>query len=333
MRRAEIDAARPGSEHPIEGLPGGSISARLSRAIQYLFDTGGKEMGIVSAMDLRGLRYFVAVAEEGNVGRAARRLHMSQPPLSQRIRVLEAELGCELFVRGPKGMSLTAAGDVLLEEAKALLASAERARERVFQQVEGVRVLRVGVLGPGEATLSAARAAAFAHSHPQAVVSLRQGDLTDPTMGLAAGLVDVTITWTPFDESGLTVRAIQEDRCFAAVAARSPLAEKTSLTREDIDHSSSIRLPGGGDATWRAHWQPSASARGPEVHSLDECLHAVLWQQSIALVPESALERHAVDGIVYRLVTDLPRTRLVLARRRDDRSPLVAAYIDAFSTA
>ncbi|WP_079058181.1 LysR family transcriptional regulator [Streptomyces cellostaticus] len=284
-------------------------------------------------MDLRGLRYFVTVAEEGNVGRAARRLHMSQPPLSQRIRVLEAELGCELFVRGPKGMKLTAAGDVLLEEAKALLAGAERARERVVQQVTGARVLRVGVLGPGEATLSAPVVAAFARSHPEAVVSLRQGDLADPTMGLAAGLIDVAITWTPFDETGLTVRAIQEDRCFAAVAARSPLAEKGSLTREDIDHTSSIRFPGGVDATWRAHWQPSVSGSGPEVHSLDECLHAVLWQQSIALVPESALERHAVEGITYRLVADVPRTRLVLARRRDDRSPLVTAYIEAFSAA
>ncbi|MEU2064902.1 LysR family transcriptional regulator [Streptomyces sp. NPDC013455] len=284
-------------------------------------------------MDLRGLRYFVTVAEEGNVSRAARRLHMSQPPLSQRIRELEAELGCELFLRGPKGMRLTAAGDILLEEAKALLAGAERAKERVSRQVTAAPLLRVGVLGPGEATLSAPLAAAFARSHPEAVVSLRQGDLTDPTMGLAAGLIDVAITWTPFDETGLTVRTVQEDRCFAAVATSSPLAGKTSLTRADIDQSGSVRFPVGVDATWRAHWQPSASAGGPEVHSLDECLHAVLWQQSIALVPESALERHAVEGISYRWVTDLPCTRLVLAWRREDRSPLVAAYIEAFTTA
>ncbi|WP_163010840.1 LysR family transcriptional regulator [Streptomyces dangxiongensis] len=284
-------------------------------------------------MDLRGLRYFVTVAEEGNVSRAARRLHMSQPPLSQRIRELETELGCELFVRGPKGMRLTPAGDVLLEEAKMLLAGADRAKERVVRQVTGARLLRVGVLGPGEATLSRPVAQAFARSRPEAVVSLRQGDLTDPTMGLAAGAIDVAITWTPFDVTGLAVRAIQEDRCFAAVSADSPLAGRRALTRGDIDHSDSIRLPAGVDAIWRAHWQPSLSGGGPEVHSLDECLHAVLWQHSIALVPESALRRHAVEGIAYRLVADLPPTRLVLAWRRDDRSPLVTAYVEAFSTA
>ncbi|MFF9090900.1 LysR family transcriptional regulator [Streptomyces sp. NPDC014991] len=284
-------------------------------------------------MDLRGLRYFVTVAEEGNVSRAARRLHMSQPPLSQRIRELEAELGCELFLRGPKGMRLTPAGDVLLEEAKVLLAGADRAKERVARRATGARMLRVGVLGPGEATLSELFAQTFARSRPEAVVSLRQGDLADPTMGLAAGAIDVAITWTPFDVTGLTVCAVQEDRCFAAVAADSPLARKSSLTRDDIDHSSSVRLPAGVDAIWRAHWQPSASGGGPEVHSLDECLHAVLWQHAIALVPESALRRHAVEGIAYRLVADLPPTQLVLAWRRDDRSPLVTAYVEAFSTA
>lgn len=309
---------------PQHGFPG---------AIQYFFDTGGKRLGIVPDMDLRRLRYFVTVAEEGNVGRAARRLHISQPPLSQRIRELEADLGCELFVRTPRGMRLTAAGDVLLEEARALLEGAERARERVIRQVTGARVLRVGVLGPGEATLSAPAAAAFARSHPRALVSLRQGDLTDPTMGLAAGLIDVAITWTPFDETGLAVRTIQRDRCFAAVATSSPLAGKEVLNRDDIDDSSSVRFPGGVDAMWRSHWQPSPSGTGPEVNSLAECLHAVLWQQSVALVPESALKRHAVEGIAYRPVTDLPPTRLVLAWRRDDRSPLVAAYIAAFSAA
>ncbi|MFJ7150127.1 LysR family transcriptional regulator [Streptomyces sp. NPDC100445] len=284
-------------------------------------------------MDLRGLRYFVTVAEEGNVSRAARRLHMSQPPLSQRIRELETELGCELFVRGPKGMRLTPAGEVLLEEARLLLAGADRAKERVVRQVSGARVLRVGVLGPGEATLSKPVARAFARSRPEAAVVLRQGDLSDPTMGLTAGAVDVVITWTPFDVTGLAVRALQEEGCFAAVASDSPLAQQTSLTRHDIDRPGSVQLPAGADALWRAHWQPSATGDGPEVRSLGECLHAVLWQGSIALVPGSVARRHTVEGIAYRPVVDLPPTRLVLAWRREDRSPLVAAYVEAFSTA
>src|SRR4030081_1695156 len=82
-------------------------------------------------MDLRSLRYFVAVAEERNFGRAAARLHMTQPPLSRAIRQLEAELSAVLLDRSPAGVTLTCAGAVLYEEARALLDRAEQARARV----------------------------------------------------------------------------------------------------------------------------------------------------------------------------------------------------------
>lgn len=82
-------------------------------------------------MELRHLRYFVAVAEEQNVTRAAERLHVSQPPLSRQIRDLEEELGVVLFDRGPKTMRLTSAGELFLEEARQLLEQVEQAIERV----------------------------------------------------------------------------------------------------------------------------------------------------------------------------------------------------------
>ena len=81
-------------------------------------------------MELRHLRYFLAIAEEHSVTRAAERLHMQQPPLSQQLRALENELGFRLFDRLPKGVELTAAGRAYLEEARALLAGVARAKER-----------------------------------------------------------------------------------------------------------------------------------------------------------------------------------------------------------
>jgi DNA-binding transcriptional LysR family regulator len=287
---------------------------------------------MVAAMDLRRLGYFIAVAEEGNVGRAARRLHMSQPPLSQRIRELETELDCALFVRTPRGMELTEPGRVLLVEARSLLAGAEQARERV-RRTAGDRVLRVGVLGPGESALSFPVAAAFGRSHPDTVVRLRQGDLRDPLVGLTTGQVDLAITFGPFDETGLTTRTVREDRCFAAVHADDPLARRRSLTRRDLEGHTCVRLPQSADPLWRDFWQPTGTAAGPTVQSLDECLHSVLWQHSVALVPGQAVARHRVEGIVYRAVTDVPPSRLLLTWRRDDRSPLIDAYADAFCAA
>ena len=88
-------------------------------------------------MELRHLRYFVAVAEQGNVSRAARKLFIAQPPLSQQLKQLEDEVGTQLFTRLPRGMQLTAAGESLLEDARAILARAEqaplRARTRAQQ--------------------------------------------------------------------------------------------------------------------------------------------------------------------------------------------------------
>lgn len=78
-------------------------------------------------MSLSQIRYFVAVAEEGNVGRAAQRLHMAQPPVSRQIRALEDELGTPLFTRTPRGMTLLPSGRVLLEHARAILAAVDRA--------------------------------------------------------------------------------------------------------------------------------------------------------------------------------------------------------------
>ncbi|GII93794.1 LysR family transcriptional regulator [Sinosporangium siamense] len=284
-------------------------------------------------MDLRRLLYFVAVAEEGNVGRAARRLHMSQPPLSQRIRELEAELGCTLFERTPSGMVLTAPGEVLLREARDVLSRMDVARERVLAAA-GVQRLVIGVLGPGEEVLSARVAPRFRQAHPHAMVQLRQGEFTDPTIGLASGAVDLAITRGPFGATGLVVRKVAEEPCVVALPAGHALARADDGVRlAELAGCVWVRPPAESDALWRAFWQPAGEGDGPQVRSVDECLHAVLWNGAVAMLPAKVVPRYAVDGVVFRPILDAAPSALVLAWRRSDNSPLVAAYVRMFTDA
>jgi hypothetical protein len=142
-------------------------------------------------VELRTLRYFVTVAEELHFSRAAARLHIRQPPLSRAIKQLEAEVGAVLFDRSPAGVSLTPTGEVLLDEARALLDQADRVRARMAVAA-GAAVITVGILGDSSDPGIARLASAFRRRHPRVEVRIRETDLTDPTCGLRTGLVP---TW------------------------------------------------------------------------------------------------------------------------------------------
>ncbi len=161
-------------------------------------------------VDLRLLRYFVAVAEERHIGRGAVRLHMTQPPLSRAIKGLEHDLGVLLLQRSAAGVTLTAAGAVLYDEAKTLLDHAEQARTRVTTAA-GSATLTIGTLADSAEHAGADLAAAFRQRHPRAKVTIRESDFTDPTTGLRAGLVDVALTRTPFTDTGISVLVLRSD--------------------------------------------------------------------------------------------------------------------------
>ncbi|MFJ8013835.1 LysR family transcriptional regulator [Streptomyces sp. NPDC096339] len=284
-------------------------------------------------MDLKALRCFVAVAEEGHFGRAAVRLHLAQPPLSRRIRDLEADLGCRLFHRIPTGARLTAAGEVLLPEARDLLARAERARERV-RAAESVREVVLGTVAGAGLDAGPAALAVLRRTHPGLRVRLHEAPVTDPTGGLRARKTDVALTRLPFDTSGLTVRQLAVEPLVAALPSDDPLAARPRLHVRELAGRPRFRLPAGTDVQWRAYWLAAdEDTPGPVVTSAEECLHAVVWDGVTGLLPAGAARRHARPGIAFVPVHGHPPSRVVLARRADSPDQLVDAVATALADA
>jgi DNA-binding transcriptional LysR family regulator len=183
-------------------------------------------------MELRHLRYFVIVAEEQNVTRAAERLHVSQPPLSRQIRDLEEELGVELFRRTAKSLALTEAGKVFLTEARAVLLQAEKAVQTVRAISSGERgQLRVGY-APSLTVELLPRALRLLESEcPGVRVTLYDLSTEECVQRLTARKIDVALTARPSRSSmrGLSFEKLKSYPVCCAVASTHPLAQKRSL--------------------------------------------------------------------------------------------------------
>ncbi|GLZ80093.1 LysR family transcriptional regulator [Actinorhabdospora filicis] len=269
-------------------------------------------------MDLRGLGYFVAVAEEGHFGRAAARLHMSQPPLSRAVKALETELGVRLLDRTPRGVTLTPAGTTLLAEARELLARAGRIRERVAASAS----ITVGVLGGATDPGAARLAEMFRRAHPGVEVRVRESDLSDPACGLRTGLADVAVTRAPFDTTGLVVHVLREDPVGAVLRADDPLARRDGLALAELAGRRWFQFPASTDERWREFWNGGERREGPVVRGVQECVQAVLWNGTIGLAP---LGHDLPGGVVVVPLRDMPPSRVVVAAP-EGAPPLVRSF-------
>ena len=182
-------------------------------------------------MELRQLRYFVAVAEELHFRRAAERLHMSQPPLSQQIRALEDELGFELLIRTRLRVELTPAGAAFLRDARALLGELEGA-VATARRIDAGQTgrLRIGFVGSALLSIVPGTVERFRASRPGVAIELRERSTVDQLRAVAAGVVDVGLVRPPI-EDGVCLRAetVLRERTVAALPAAHPLATLTRV--------------------------------------------------------------------------------------------------------
>ncbi|MFG3280559.1 LysR family transcriptional regulator [Streptomyces sp. NPDC048111] len=274
-------------------------------------------------MELRTLRYFVAVAEELHFGRAARRLHMSQPPLSRAIKQLEAEFAAPLLERSPSGVRLTPAGAALLDEARAVLARADRVRARVARAA-GATALTVGILGDSGDPRARRLADAYRRRHPHVEVRVRETDLTDPTCGLHAGGVDVALTRAPFDETGLGVTVLRDDPVGALLRADDALARRSSLELADLADRRWFLFPPGTDPLWQDYWNGGVRREGPVVRAVQECRQAVLWNGTVGV---TILGHAPGEGLAVVPLTDMAPSSMVVAWTEGDANPLIRSFV------
>jgi DNA-binding transcriptional LysR family regulator len=276
---------------------------------------------------LRDLRYFVAVAEELHFTRAAERLHVSQPALSRQIRLLERHLRCDLFVREPRVVRLTAAGEVLLAQARDVLDRWDIGMAAVNEAaVQARRVLVVGIQTSVGRDLQRRTLAGFTERQPDWRLSLRLCPWDDPAAGLADGTSDVAFVWLPTpDDSELVTAVLYTEPRWVALPDDHRLAERVTVPWPDLLDEGFIALPptaGSLREFWLATDQrpPDHPARVvAEAANAEETFELIAAGIGVALLSAGNARIYQRPGVRCVPVPGLPPSELAVARRRDGR--------------
>ena len=277
-------------------------------------------------IQLRHLRYFVAVAEEASFTAAARRVHVAQQVLSTQIRQLEAAVGTQLLRRTSRGVLLTLAGTAFLDAARSTLAGLERG---VAAAVNAARAV-AGRLAVGSSVAAAGKTrtrllTAFAGAYPAVELELVTFDLSAPAAGLLDHRTDVALIRPPVDAPGIKLAVVEEEPRVFVMPAAHPLAGRDVLELADVAGmpwvAAALAADGCAPARWRDEWLVSprpggdVPVIGAEARTIDEWREHVVAGHGISLCPASSEEYNARPGLVFVPAKDVPVTSLCVAWR------------------
>jgi DNA-binding transcriptional LysR family regulator len=285
-------------------------------------------------VELRHLRYFVAVAEERHFGRAAERSFVSQPSLSFAIKALERELGLQLLRRHPRGVELTDAGADLLPEARRTVRQADRVLETAARHRSGqTGRLRVAFQAAGAGELSTLARAEFGRRHPDVLVEPKRVDWSGETAALHSDEADVAFLWLPADTDGLRVEEVSVEQRCAALHLGHPLAAREQLHADELNPYPIMwtRLaPRFWVDWWAVNPRPDGSEPtwGPTNENVEEMLEQVAAGVAYCIAPESMARFYARPDLVWIPIVDIEPLRIALAWRTDDGSPLLQAFAE-----
>jgi len=285
-------------------------------------------------MELRHLRYFVAVAEELNFSRAAQRLHIAQPALSNQIKALENELGVQLLERTRRIVRLTEAGKTLLADARPLLAGAQMAELHARGAQKGeTGTLHIGYVFTTANAQLASIIKAFRQGYPGVEPDLVQLPTGAQLTGLKNRQLDVGFVRPPVNTPEIETEVIGEEKMVLAVAAGDPLAKKKKLTWQDLEGRTVLSV----HPTVANYYYESFFALCRQhkvkltVGPYSQDIHSNLWLVStgygVTPITESARDFASSSLALRDLPADGPLIQTLIAWRRDNVSPVLANFL------
>ena len=287
-------------------------------------------------MELRHLKYFVAVAQEQSFTRAAERLWIAQPGLSQQIRALERELGVQLLERHSRGVIVTEAGELFLDKARAALAAVDAALATGRDAAAGVLGhLRVGVGTHARCELGPKLLEAFRAQRPSVEVTVMEAHSETLLRDLRHDRLDAAVVLGPVRSTELQSACLREERVLVAVSESHPLAARTHIQAQDL-HGETVVISGDRDASdydQRVH--ELLATLGVQAHIRSAGYGAALLAPVRTAGAIALLTRSGTDvgsGIVTRNLEPPTRFRFDLAWRNGTPSPALNALIDISRT-
>jgi DNA-binding transcriptional LysR family regulator len=287
-------------------------------------------------VELRHLRYVVTVADTLHFGRAAERLHLSQPPLSQQIRQLETELGVALFHRTKRHVELTDAGRLFVEEARVILAHAEHASNLALRVNQGeVGQLSIGAAGPADAEIFVEILRAFATRHPQIRLMIRNMGSAEQARAISEGRLHLGFVALPIDEPDLATEVVLRRPIVIALPRQHPLASRARVPLHALANEPHIMFarrmgPRLYDAVVAACREAGFTMHiAHEVDNLHTACALVEAGLGVCFVP-AAIQEQRSDNIVLRPITpSLPHVDSQLAIAYKPQScELVTLFVD-----
>ena len=291
-------------------------------------------------MELRHLKSFITVAEELSIGRAAVRLHISQPPLTRQIQQLEEEVGAQLLLRTARGVELTEAGRLFLDEARNILALTELATERTHKAGQGqLGRIDVGIFGSGIFGIIPKMLLAYRQAYPDVNIVLHSMNKGEQVAALRQRRINVGFNRLLQETPDIVSEVIMMENLYLAVNRNHPLSKEREIPWRAIAGQPLVLFPSGTRPSFidwvfelcrRDGFQPSVVQ---EVGDAVNGVALVATGFGLCIVPESATNLK-LPGVVYRPLKRNPPPQVDLSciYRGDDESPILASFLDIART-
>jgi DNA-binding transcriptional LysR family regulator len=289
-------------------------------------------------VELRQIEYFIVVAEELHFGRAAMRLQMTQPPLSQQILQLERELGLKLFERSKRHVELTSAGKVYLQEVRQVLPLLERAKAAALRAQMGMLGrLVIGFVGSATFDILPIIVRDFQEQFPNVDLVLREMPTPMQIDAFHRKEIDIGFVRTPVLDPLLSLLSVQQETCIAVVPKLHPLAQCSSISMGDLSTERFILVEREIWPSWyddilakcrNAGFSPFI---GQDVKEIQTVVGLVAAGLGISIVPRSTVNLHARDVAYVSIKGDAPSVEMSIAWRTDNNSPIVKHFIDTLT--